>query len=87
MDRAFRGVWIPAEVWLDDRLSPLDKMILMEVDSLDADERGCFASNTYLAKFCHCSERKVSEAISKLSGLGLSVRQALTGGRESCEAA
>ena len=48
--RDFKGVWFPAEVWLDERLTALDKFILMEIDSLDNDD-GCYASNEHLAKF------------------------------------
>ena len=66
MDRDFKGVWIPKEVWLDERLNALDKIILAEIDSLDNTDVGCFASNEHIANFCQCSERKVSEAISKL---------------------
>lgn len=68
-NRGFRGVWIPAEVWLDERLTAIEKMILMEIDSLDGDN-GCYASNEYLAEFCQCSKSKVSAAISKLKKLG-----------------
>ena len=64
--RDFKGIWIPKEIWLDKRLNVLDKVILMEIDSLDADESGCFASNEYLANFCQCTETKVSTSISKL---------------------
>ena len=64
--RDFKGVWIPKEIWLDTRLSALDKIILTEIDSLDNDENGCFASNEYIAKFCQCSPTKVSNSISKL---------------------
>lgn len=70
MDRDFKGIWIPKEVWLDDRLSALEKMILAEVDSLDDGETGCFASNQYLAEFCQCSEAKITKAIAKLKNLG-----------------
>lgn len=66
MDREFKGVWIPKEVWLDNRLNMLDKGILVEIDSLDNEETGCYASNEYLANFCQCSQTKVSTAISKL---------------------
>lgn len=66
--RDFKGVWFPREVWLDTRLTALEKMILAEVDSLDGED-GCFASNQYLADFCQCSVTKVSTAISKLVGL------------------
>ena len=69
-DRDFKGVWIPKEIWLDERLSMLDKGILTEIDSLDCGENGCFASNEHLAVFCQCSERKITESISKLIDLG-----------------
>lgn len=69
MERDFKGIWIPKEVWLDDRLTALDKIILMEINSLDNDE-GCFASNGYLAEFCQCSEAKVTKAIAKLREFG-----------------
>ena len=67
--RDFKGIWFPAEVWLDERLTPLEKIILMEIDSLD-NEDNCYASNEHLAKFCQCSQSKVSKAISKLKSLG-----------------
>lgn len=69
MERAFRGIWIPSEVWLDNRLTALDKMILAEIASLDLGD-GCYASNKYLADFCGCKEIKVSTSISKLKELG-----------------
>lgn len=69
-ERDFKGVWIPKEVWLDTRLSSLEKVILTEIDSLDNGDRGCFASNKYIADFCQCGETKVSNAISKLVDLG-----------------
>lgn len=69
-NRDFKGVWIPREVWLDTRLNALEKIILTEVDSLDCGDEGCFAGNKYIADFCQCSERKVTEAISKLISLG-----------------
>lgn len=68
--RDFKGVWIPREVWLDDRLSALDKIILVEIDSLDCGEEGCYASNKYLAEFCQCSEAKITKSISKLVNFG-----------------
>lgn len=70
MERDFKGVWIPKSIWLDERLSALDKVILTEVDSLDQGERGCYASNKHIAEFCQCSETKVSKAIAKLIEYG-----------------
>ena len=69
-NRDFKGVWIPKEVWLDTRLNALDKVILMEIDSLDQGEKGCYASNEHLAEFCQCSKTKVSTAVSKLIECG-----------------
>lgn len=67
--REFRGVWFPSQIWFDERLTALEKIILIEIDSLDGDE-GCYASNEYLANFCQCSQTKVSNAIAKLKSLG-----------------
>lgn len=67
--RDFKGIWIPKEVWLNGDLTMLDKVILMEIDSLDCDD-GCTASNEYLCSFCQCSETKISKSISKLKKLG-----------------
>lgn len=69
-ERDFKGVWIPKQVWLDSRLTALDKIILTEIDSLDMGERGCFASNKHIAEFCQCSETKVSKSISALISYG-----------------
>lgn len=69
-NRGFRGIWIPSAIWFDERLSPLEKIVLMEIDSLDCSEEGCFASNEYLAKFCQCTVRKISATVSKLVQLG-----------------
>ena len=66
MERDFKGIWIPKEIWLDDRLNALEKMILMEIDSLDTDEKGCYATNDYIAEFCQCTSKKVSLAVKKL---------------------
>ena len=68
--RDFKGIWISKEIWLDERLNALEKVILMEIDSLDNEETGCYASNEYLAEFCQCSVTKISTAISKLINLG-----------------
>lgn len=70
MERDFKGVWIPKEIWLDKRLNALEKVILAEVDSLDKGDDGCWASNQYIADFCQCSSTKVSTSISNLVKLG-----------------
>ena len=69
MERDFKGIWIPKEIWLDEQLNALDKVILCEINSLDGDD-GCFAGNQYLAEFCQCSEAKVSKSVALLIELG-----------------
>lgn len=69
-DREFKGVWIPREIWLDERLNALDKIILAEIDSLDNGDEHCHAGNDYLAQFCQCSTSKVTKTVSKLIELG-----------------
>ncbi len=68
--RDFKGIWIPKEIWLDKRLSALDKIVLMEIDSLDNSDKGCYASNKHIAEFCQCSEATVTRAIAKLTEFG-----------------
>ena len=78
-NRGFRGIWIPAHIWLDERLGSLDKIILAEIDSLDNDEKGCFATNKSLADFCKCSERKIAESISLLKSIGYLYEESFDG--------
>ena len=65
-NRDFKGVWIPKEIWLNTDLSIIEKVLLVEIDSLDNSDRGCFASNDYLAKFVQLSEGRVANIISDL---------------------
>ncbi len=65
-NRDFKGVWIPKEIWLNTDLSIIEKVLLVEIDSLDNSDRGCFASNEYLANFVQLSEGRVANIISDL---------------------
>lgn len=65
MERAFKGVWISANIWLNEQLSIQEKIILTEIDSLD-NEEGCFASNKYFADFMNLSERQIKRMIKNL---------------------
>ena len=65
MNRAFRGVWIPKEIWLSEDLTLQEKVFLVEIDSLD-NEEGCFANNKYFADFFQLSKSRVSQIISNL---------------------
>lgn len=65
MERAFKGVWIPKEIWLSNNLTLQEKVFLVEISSLDNDE-GCFASNAYFADFFGLSKNRCSEVIKSL---------------------
>lgn len=69
MERDFKGVWIPKEVWLDLNLTWMEKLLLVEIDSLD-NEKGCFASNKYFAEFFQLSPSRISELVSQLVSKG-----------------
>lgn len=69
MERAFKGIWIPKEIWLDKDLNWVEKILLVEIDSLDNDE-GCWASNGYFADFFNLSKNRISILISSLSKKG-----------------
>jgi DNA-binding transcriptional regulator LsrR (DeoR family) len=67
--RDFKGVWIPKEIWLSDKLSLMEKVLFVEIHSLD-NERGCFASNRHFAEFFNISERQITTYISSLKDKG-----------------
>jgi SOS-response transcriptional repressor LexA len=68
-ERDFKGVWIPREVWLSEELSLMEKVLFVEIHSLD-NERGCFASNAYFAQFFAMSTRQIATHIAALRTKG-----------------
>ena len=70
-ERDFKGVWIPKHLWLNPDLSPIEKLFLAEIDSLDNDpKKGCFASNEYFGEFFQISEGRAANIISSLRKRG-----------------
>jgi len=69
LSRNFKGIFIPRNVWVDNRINYFEKCLLAELNSLDG-ANGCFASNEYLCNFFNERERKIQEGISKLKSLG-----------------
>jgi len=61
----FKGVWIPAEVWQIEDLLLIEKVFLCQIQSLCNDD-GCFASNSYFAKFFGVSNSRCTQIIKKL---------------------
>lgn len=81
MKRDFKGVWIPAALWLDPDTNITEKCLLVEIDSLDNDpEKGCFASNEYLGKFIGVSAGRCANMVSDLKKRGY-VEQVFFDGR------
>ena len=67
--RGFKGVWIPREVWKDEMLTWMEKLFLVEIDSLD-NENGCFASNNYFARFFKLSPQRCSQIVKSIEKKG-----------------
>lgn len=65
MERNFKGIWIPKEVYLNKELSWIEKILFVEIDSLDGEE-GCYASNEYFAEHLQVSKGRISKMINKL---------------------
>lgn len=70
MQRDFKGIWIPKEIWLNENLGWSEKLLLVEIGSL-ANNGECFASNEYFAKFFGVSKDRISKMITKLKRLNL----------------
>ena len=67
--RDFKGIWIPKEIWESHQLSLMEKVLFVEIHSLD-NERGCFASNKYFAEFFSLHPRRIAEHIASLKEKG-----------------
>lgn len=67
--RDFKGVWIPAEYWLDPNLTMMEIVFITEIDSLDRGE-GCFASNNHFADFFGVTPGRASQIVNSLQKKG-----------------
>jgi len=65
MERNFKGIWIPKEIWLSKDLTVMEKLLFVEINSLDNKE-GCFAGNAYFAEFFNLSKTRISLIIKGL---------------------
>lgn len=87
-NRNFEGIFIPAALYLEKSLSWSEKILIIEINSLDnyenklpnGDPMGCYASNEYLAEFLGITEKSVANMVSKLKKAGW-VRQLWFDGR------
>ena len=67
MERKFKGVWIPAQIWLSKELSLQEKCLIVEIDSFDE----CWLTNQRLAEFLNVSKDRASKIVSGLVKRGV----------------
>lgn len=70
MNRDFKGIWIPKEIWLDERLCATEKVVYSEIHSLD-DGKGCWAGNKHFSTIVGVKPDRISHILSRLSELGM----------------
>ncbi len=80
MNRDFKGIWIPREIWLAKDLSCHEKCLWAEIHSLfDRESGGCYASNEYLMEFFDIKERRLQQMMSTLKNKGWIVQVSFDG--------
>ena len=65
-----KGLWIPAEILLNEDLSDKEKIILSMILYLSDETGSCFASNKYIANIVNVTHERVSKIISALKYKG-----------------
>lgn len=69
-NRAFKGIWIPAEIWLNENLTMTEKIVYAEIDSFCSNTQECFAGNKHFAYLIGISENRISHIIASLEKKG-----------------
>jgi DNA-binding MarR family transcriptional regulator len=69
-NRKFAGIWIPAEIWLNENLSLSEKILLAEIKNYDQ-VSGCKNTNQDFADFLNTSTSTIQRIIKNLNDLGL----------------
>ena len=65
-----KGLWIPAEILLNEDLSDKEKIILAIILYLSEETKSCFASNKYIASIVNVTSDRVSKIVSSLKDKG-----------------
>ena len=74
-ERAFKGVWIPADIWLSKELTISEKIILTEIQSFCDHYQSCFASNEHFAELLQVGERRIQKVLKTLEAKGVIERE------------
>jgi len=77
--REFTGVWIPKEVYLDENLTPTEKMLYAEINCFDV----CFKNNKSFAKHLNVGETYISKMLNNLKERGYIVEIGFDGRKKS----
>ena len=65
-----KGLWIPAEILLNNDLSDKEKIILSMILYLSDETGSCFASNKYIVSIVNVTSDRVSKIVSSLKDKG-----------------
>ena len=68
-ERQFRGVWISADVWLDKRLSLVEKALLAEIESFTGNGKTFHKSNDTIQTEYGISKNTIARSMRKLEHL------------------
>jgi hypothetical protein len=77
--RGFKGVWLCAAIYESRELSPVEKLLLAEIDALTTDASACYASNAHFSNRLGITVTRVDHLLGKLTRHGYIVRVAFDG--------
>lgn len=75
MNENFKGVWIPANLFLSKGLTWTQKLMLVEINSFNKNGLQCFVSNNHLSDHLQISKSGVEKALKGLVEKGMVKRQ------------
>lgn len=65
-ERKFEGIWMPKVLWFTHRLKPIEKFMVLEVNSLDKNEKHCYAGNNHFATLFDIGVSTVTRTLQSL---------------------
>ena len=68
-ERAFKGIWIPREIWLESHLTAVERVLWAEIDSFTGQGSSYYKTNQQAAEELGISVRNVSRVIKRLEEL------------------
>ena len=79
--RQFKGIWIPAEIWIATNLSWNEKILLAEIESFSSNDKDFYMSNEYISNFLGVTETTANKILSSLIKKGLVIKTRFDGRR------